>query len=321
MSLVTVVSLIWTERKRIAFIVGIVTALSIVISLLLPNYYKSTATLLPETEKSKLGSFGGFSDLASLVGLSGGEGSFVKLYPKIILSEAVLKNVIYAKYYSEKKRDSVDLVQFWDIGGDSPLSVYERALRALRGELDIAMDLKTNIVSISIETREARMSSDIVNKITEELDRFIRTRRTTNASEQRKWIEARLSEVKNDLGGSENSLKEFREKNRRVVDSPELLLEQERLIREVQINSALYTELKKQFELVKIEEIKNIPVVTVMDPGRPTEFKERPKRSIIVITTFVLSFLGAAMYVIFGERYPDELAQILAFVRTRFSRT
>ena len=66
----------------------------------------------------------------------------------------------------------------------------------------------------------------------------------TNASEQRKWIEARLTEVKEDLEKSENRLKEFREKNRRIVDSPQfspkrcisgLLLEQERLIRDVQI--------------------------------------------------------------------------------------
>ena len=73
--------------------------------------------------------------------------------------------------------------------------------------------------------------------------------------------------MKQDLTKSENSLKEFREKNRQVL-SPNLLLEQERLIRDVQINSTIYTELRKQFELVKIEEVKNIPVINVMDPAR-----------------------------------------------------
>ena len=63
--------------------------------------------------------------------------------------------------------------------------------------------------------------------------------------------------MKQDLTKAENRLKEFREKNRQVL-SPQLLLEQERLIRDVQINATIYTERRKQFELVKIEEVKNI---------------------------------------------------------------
>jgi uncharacterized protein involved in exopolysaccharide biosynthesis len=201
-------------------------------------------------------------------------------------------------------------MQFWGIDDDSPALVYERALRSLRDQLEVAMDFKTNIVSISLETKEPQFSADVVNKITSELDSFIRTKRTTNASEQRKWIEARLSEVKTDLQKSENTLREFRETNRKIVDSPHLLLEQERLIREVQINSALYAELKKQYELVKIEEIKNIPIITVMDPGRPAALKEKPRRAFIVITVFVFSLIGAAGYVVFSL---EQKGRLVAF--------
>ena len=45
----------------------------------------------------------------------------------------------------------------------------------------------------------------------------------------------------------------------------------------VQINSTLYIELKKQYELTKIEEIKNIPIVNMMDAGRPAAKKEKPQ--------------------------------------------
>ena len=302
-------SAVWAARKRIAYIVGVCTLVAIVISLILPNYYRSTAIILPDADKGKLGQLGGIADLAALAGINATEGSMVKLYPTIIKSEAVLRNVLYARYASETSKDSVDLIQFWEIEGKTPDLVYEFALKTLREELDVSMETKTNVVSISISTKQAELSAHIVNNVTAELDRFIRTKRTTNASEQRKWIEDRLKEVKSDLEKSENTLKEFREKNRRVSDSPQLLLEQERLIREVQINTTLYTELKKQYELVKIEEIKNIPIISVMDAGRPAARKEKPKRTIIVGAVFFLSFLSALGYVFVMGKYEREIKE------------
>ena len=45
------------------------------------------------------------------------------------------------------------------------------------------------------------------------------------------------------------------------------MLGQERLIRDVQIDSILYIGLKKQYEIIRIEEMKNIPIITEMDAG------------------------------------------------------
>ena len=95
--IVEILSALWNSRKLIAYVVGISTALAIVVSLLLPEYFRSTTVLLPETDKSKLSAMGGLSDLASLAGVNTGDVSLVKLYPTIITSEAVLKNVIYAQ--------------------------------------------------------------------------------------------------------------------------------------------------------------------------------------------------------------------------------
>jgi len=305
-------STVWNSRKLIAIVVGATTVLAVIVSLLLPKYYKSTTTLLPETEKSKLATaLGGLSGLASLAGISTGKTSLATLYPAIIQSEAVLEKVIYSKYQTDKFEAPVNLIQFWEIEADTRAREYELALESLRSGLDVSLDRKTSVVTISIETREPQLSADILNNITRTLDGFIRTKQTTSASEQRQWIEARLVEVKEDLAKSENSLKDFREKNRRVRDSPQLLLEQERLIREVGINTTLYTELKKQYEVVKIEEIKNIPIINVMDPARPAAEKSSPRRPVIVLISFFLSAFGSLFFVIFVNRYNEELSKVV----------
>ena len=310
-------SAVWSKRKIILIVVAASTLASVIISLLLQETFLSTTVLLPETDKSKLASLGGLSDLASLAGvnISGGEGSLVKLYPTIIKSEAVLKNVIENKYQTKKFFRPVNLIEYWEIEEKTPERSFEVALKSLRDELSVSMDNKTSVITLAISTPEPQLSADILNVVTKELDSFIRSKRSTSAGEQRKFVEARLAEVKGDLTRAENALKEFREKNRQVL-SPQLLLEQERFIRDVQINATVYTELRKQFEIVKIEEVKNIPVINVMDAARAAAKKEKPKRSIIVLTVFFLSCIGSVGYVVVQAQYGEKITSMLAAVRT-----
>jgi len=306
-----ILSLLWQSRKFIGIVTGAVTVLAVVISFILPESFKSTAVLLPDTEKSKLGSLSGMSDLAAMAGITiGGEVSIVKLYPTILKSESVLQNVIYARYKTKEFPDSVNLIKYWEIKEKNSERDFEVALLELRTELDVALELKTGIVTMSIETEEPQLSADILNNVIRFSDKFIRTKRNTSALEQRKWIEARLVEVKEDLSTAENKLKEFREKNRMVSGSPQLLLDQERLARELQINSTMYIELKKQYELIKIEEIRTTPIISVMDYGRAAAKKERPKRSFIVLILFMLSLIGTGGYRIIKQMYGKNILDV-----------
>jgi uncharacterized protein involved in exopolysaccharide biosynthesis len=299
-----VISVLWHSRKFIGIVTGVVTVSAIIISFLLPESFRSTAILLPDTDKSKLSSMGGMSDLAALAGVNvGGEVALVKLYPTIIRSESVLKNVIYSRYQTKAYPDSVNLIQFWEIKEKNSEREYEVALLTLRTALEVYLDIKTGVLTMSIETGEPQLSADILNNIIREVEINIRTKRNTNASEQRKWIDARLTEVKADLSKAENALKEFREKNRMVSGSPQLLLSQERLMRELEINSTMYVELKKQYELVRIEEIRTTPIINVLDYGRAAAKKERPKKGTIILVSMMLAFVGSASYRVIEHLY------------------
>jgi tyrosine-protein kinase Etk/Wzc len=312
LDVIQIIRLLLRKKKLIFITTSIVSIAAVIASLLLPESFKSTSIILPETDKSKLASLGGLSDLASLAGVGPGEISPIKLFPAILKSESVLKSVIYKKYQTNRFKDSVNLIQFDEIKTKSAQLDYETALISLRENLDVAMDIKTSIITLTIETGDPRLSADIINSITGELDLFMRTKRSTNAMRQRQWIEARLGEVKQDLVISENRIKDFRENNRSVSTSPLLLLEQERLLRDVQINAALYMELKKQFELSKIEEIKNTPIVNIMDYATPAAKKNKPKRGVIVISAFFLSILGASGFVYIRHAHGKSIMETLA---------
>ena len=57
---------------------------------------------------------------------------------------------------------------------------------------------------------------------------------------------------------AEDKLKNFRQNNRNILSSPELTLEQARLMRNVEVQSQLYITLLSQYEMVSIDENENL---------------------------------------------------------------
>ncbi len=298
---------VWRNRKKIAWISAGLALLALLISFLFPKYYKSTATLLPEADKSKLSGLGELTGLASLAGVNVGGSDLAKLYPTIVQSETILRAVIEKKYRFEGHPDSVNLISVLDIDKDTHEENMKSAVREVADLMTVSFESKTNVVHLSLEMPDRHLSADVLNAIIAELDTYMREKRKTNASEQRRWISVRITEVEAELKAAEDTLKNFREKNRRVVDSPQLLLEQERLMRDVQVKATVYVELKKQVELARIDEIKNIPIVNVLDPALPPVKKERPKRLVITLAAFLLAFAGASTWFVVRERYADRI--------------
>ena len=307
---------LWSNRKLIIIVSLVVGVVTLGINFLLPLYYKSTATLLPETEKSKLGSLSQFAGLAQLAGVSvGGGGDIARLYPTIVSSETVLRNVIGEKYRSDRFKEPVNLIQYYELDEDTPEKNMAKALEKLRNALVTTFDAKTSIVTISLVMREPQLAADVLNGVIAELDMFMRQKRITSASEQAKWIDDRLGDVQQELRSAEEALKNFRERNRRVSDSPQLLLEQERLGREVQVKSTIFIELKKQYELARIDEIKNISIVSVLDPARPPVRKDSPKRATNAAIMFLVSLFGTSGYFVLRSVYGEKISMFIKAFR------
>lgn len=83
-----------------------------------------------------------------------------------------------------------------------------------------------------------------------------------------------------------------------------------RLMRDYEIQNKLLEFIYPIYEQAKIEEQKNIPVVVVVDQAIPPEKKSSPKRTLIVVASFLLSLIFSIAYVLvknsFDEMKNDE---------------
>lgn len=84
---------------------------------------------------------------------------------------------------------------------------------------------------------------------------------------------------------------------------PEVGIQYVRLMRDYEIQTKLMEFILPIYEQAKIEEQKEIPVVLVLDNAVPAERKSAPKRALIVLVAFLLSFLLGLGYVLILESF------------------
>ena len=171
---------------------------------------------------------------------------------------------------------------------------FIRTVEYLNKRMKTNLDFDTKILTVQIKLPEARLAQDVVNGIAESLDLYIRTKKKSNATIQRFYIEKRAAQVTDSLKSVEESLASFREHNKVVEISPELQLEQARLSRAVEIQQTIYMELVQQLELTKIEEIRDTPIINIRElaenPVIFTSFSRKMKFIILMFFSVVLKW-------------------------------
>jgi uncharacterized protein involved in exopolysaccharide biosynthesis len=302
-------------------------SLTLVICLLIPNKYTSTAALLPTTNNDQI------SDLKELAAGTLGDlglGSLKQvsdqssaLYPQILssrtVSEAILKRSY--QYDDDGEQKSITLSEYVDQPN------IDLELAALSELVGIWQDRKTGMVYLSVTTTYPELSAHIVHAYLDELNDYNVNKRQSKAQANQQFMARRLDEIKHELANAEDSLLAFKEQNRNFDNSgdPELQLELQRRERLAMVKSEEFGFLTKQHELARIDAVKDIPVVNVLDSGSVPIMKSWPRRSIYLLGALLGSLFGGIVLSLWLDisgkrRFRDQFSRTLHSPDIQYSR-
>ena len=226
------------------------------------------------------------------------------VYPEIVKSRTLAKSVLTRKFDTEKYGPQKSLLQILTYGDEEPEVSLDTLVifgtDALIGMIEI--ESQGSFYNLSVSTFEPQFAADLCAVLIEELDRHQREYKTEKVKETRLFIEGRIIDVQKELEEAEEALKDFVNRNRQIQGSPALLLEQQRLTREATVLTGVFTTLKQQLEMTKIEEVKESALVQVLDPPEAPLYRDKPKRKLSVLLSLILGF-GMAIVVAFVKEY------------------
>lgn len=269
-------------------------------SLLLQNYYRSEAKVLPLESKgaSNLGSLAAAA-AAFGMGVPGqdmGDANFLDILTSRSLKEALL--TAEYEFHVRSWRFGNEEVRTQTLFDYLKAKNMDQAVRTMNGVLVASKDIKTRILYISSETKSPELSQLIVRKAVENLERFVQGKGRTRGNEKARFAEARLKEARAEMDQTEEMLRRFLQGNRnfQVSGDPTIRLLGARLEAELKLRQQLVLTLSMNREQALLEEKNDIPIVNILDPANLPIDKSRPTRAVIVILGFLLSTIGAWLW-------------------------
>jgi uncharacterized protein involved in exopolysaccharide biosynthesis len=269
-------------------LVGLVAAvITCGISLVWPKSYRAEARILPNVSQSRSSSLLGLASGMGLSDVLSGLGAMenpVLTYPEILTSRQLLLRTVLSPYPPDSPDSTNTVLAAIHADGPTERRRVEDGIRRLRDASSIRANPRSGLISVSAVTGDSVLSAYLVNQMLLELDRFNVETRATQGRATREFIEGRMREARVELNQAERELTAFRQSNLRIGNSPQLLLEQARLEREVDARSELYRLTARQYELARIEEKRDTPTFSVIDPAVPPVRKYRPQ---VILNTLI----------------------------------
>lgn len=283
--------LLYSLKKPLqcALLAGVVSGL---VTLLLPNYYRSEARLLPVESKALGGNLGGLATAAAAFGVSvpGGDGSdanFVDVLNSRWIKEQLLQTEF--KYHTRPWVFGAERIENMTLFNYLESKNMDRALKELDTAFSSSRDLKSKVIVIGAETRSPELSQLVVRRAVKLLEIFLQEKGHTRGGAKAAFAEARLTDARREMDEAENQLKSFLEGNRNYLTSgdPGVRLRGSRLEAELRLRQQLVTTLAMNREQSLLEEKNDIPILNLMDQGNLPIEKSKPARSTIVLFSMI----------------------------------
>ncbi|MEW6412602.1 MAG: Wzz/FepE/Etk N-terminal domain-containing protein [Candidatus Zixiibacteriota bacterium] len=191
------------KRKRLIFVIIILaTAVSVVVSLVLPKWYSSTALLLPPKNMST--PIGEMSDWSQVVSVTGG----LELPMRATPSDVYIR-MLKSRTITSRIMDSFNLMERYGTGNweETYLALMEHANMQVSDE---------GLLVISVEDKDPQMAADIANAFVKELENVNTEIVAERINQTRAFLEDRLEQVKKEMDSSRAALEAFQMKYRAV---------------------------------------------------------------------------------------------------------
>src|SRR5712692_791112 len=280
---------------------GIVAA---VLALLLPPAYTAKTTFVPAAGAGGTTLPGNFASLATQFGLnvSSGTGLSPDFFAEVLNSRELLQATLHSSFADPRKPGSLrSLLELLDLNDQGAEHLMDEGIRRLAKDISQRVDRRTGIVTLSVNSRYPKLAAAVANRMVELLNKFNLERLQSQSRERRRFAGERKDEAERELRAAEQEHLRFLQSNRRFADSPLLSFEESRLGRQVQLRQEVFQTLTREYEEARIAEVRDTPLLTIIDAAVPPDRRSFPQRKLIVFLAIVAGGLTALALVYFGE--------------------
>jgi uncharacterized protein involved in exopolysaccharide biosynthesis len=295
-SLIDLFAVLWRRRVMIIAITLIAMIGVVVFSVFslvlpsekspLPNQFSPRALMLINNNSASGGQLSsllassGVSNLSGLLGISGGGATYSQLATYLVGTNSFLDTVV----------DEFDLIDRYEI------KKFPRAgsRKVLKKNLKAEYDEKSGVFSVSFTDIDPVFAQRVVNFCVEYLDKRFNELGIDKNKIEKENLELNISNTYQEILRLEQESHNLESSvGRGSGNLPPVGIELNRLQMELDAQRQIYTQLKIQYEMLKVTMASETPVFQILEYAEVPDMKSGPSRGLIcVVVTFAAGFFS-----------------------------
>jgi uncharacterized protein involved in exopolysaccharide biosynthesis len=267
--------------------------------LILPSYYRSTASFQAEaTPQNQLaGALGGLASQFGNLTLGSPQNS-PQFFADLVTTDAVLGRVARARYPYQGTFFTLSTIYRFD--DEPPASRDFHTVKMLRDAITLDVNARTNVVKFSVEARTPQLAQALAETTLADLNEANVDLRRARAAAEHQFTDDRATAARLGLDSADQALASFYQRNRSISSSPDLQMEEARLKRGVDMAQQVYVQLRMQAEQAGLQEVRNTPIVSIIDPPLMPVKRSRPNRRLAVALGLMIGLSLAVTRLLVG---------------------
>jgi uncharacterized protein involved in exopolysaccharide biosynthesis len=295
-SLAWILAILLRERRTIIGVTGACLVLALAVAFLRSATYTTSFSFVPEVaqDQSRSGLAGLAGQFGVQLGSMGSQTQSPQFYGDLLSTHQLLAPIAVDSFQiSAASSRRVKLSEFLGVSGPNPAVTVDRTVAILRDRVISASVAArtTGVVSVRVRTKSPEVSLAIAERVIEGLNQFNLLTRQSQAAAERKFVEERLDASRASLRASEDALQGFLQSNRQL--GVDLAFQRDRLQRDVTLRQQVAMGLAQQYEDARIREVRDTPVITVIErPILPALPDPRGRVTTVILGILAGLFLG-----------------------------
>ncbi len=288
---------------RSAVVWGVMASVVVVaIGLVRPRTYTARASFVAEQEKVR-NLPTGIGALASTfgIGIGGDVGRSPQFYRNLVGTSGLLLGFLDS-VVEVAPGDSVPIRRLLRGETSNARANIDRLLRRLRKQVSAQVDSRTGVVTLTVSSRTPSAAEGVARLVIGSIKHFNVATRQLRARELRTFLESRVADALRGLHEAEDELRTFYQRNRRIGDSPQLMFEEARMKRQIELRQELYTTLSRELESARIDEVNDTPTITVIDAPLASSRADGPGLVVLAAIGLVLGVCARAVWLFMAGR-------------------
>ena len=307
MSISQLKNIILEEKKHIVSIVMLITILSIVYCYLIATpYYKSEASFY---QKKSGGSLSGMnSAVGKLVekqlGLGANDKNFNIFIPDLIYKSDKILDFILDTKISSSYGELVTLAEFWKLEDIKNVNEQKFLLREkLRTSINIGINDESQLITVSCETEDSKVSQMILNALINEIKNFIVKSTSEHYKDLKNNISKKVDKYEEDLNKAYDDLLIHLNKYDVTQQSNDVIINEKKLNDVVFMKRGLSQSQQIDYEKAdNLEQDNTETLLMIQEPTRPIE-QSWPKNILIIALSFISSLFGTIYFIVLKRKF------------------